>query len=49
MIEAVEEVVFGVILIAFIVILGLLAVDIWPLWIPEVMLVYAFTIHIGLT
>lgn len=47
--SVIEEVVIGVLLLMFIVILVLLAVDIWPLWIPVVMLVYAFTIHIGLT
>lgn len=49
MLEVIEEVIIGVILVVFIAILGLLAIDTWPLWIPVAMLVYALTIHVGLT
>lgn len=44
----IEEVVIGAILVSFIMILGLCAIDLWPLWIPVAMLVYALMIHVGL-
>ena len=42
-----EECVIGVLLVVFIVFLAAMALDIWPLWLPVAMLVWAFLIHIG--